>query len=683
MLARILPACMFLCVHFAQAGESSANSRLVSEDAYLGDVPKVLTVSRMSQSLSDAPSAVTIIDRDTIRASGIVDLPDIFRLVPGFYVATNAGFVQTVNPVVSYHGMTDAYSRSMQVLIDGRSVYEPLYGGVQWSDLPLALEDIERIEVTRGPNAASYGANSFLGVINIITQHPSEVRGSSVSLTYGNGRKEAFYRYGGKIGDLDYRITTGYREDDGLQDRNDFKRTNILSARADYQASNNDELEFQFGYNGGDREEGNLDQDAVVFLPRTKDVYSHFELVRWHHDLSQDSDFSVQAYHSFDQSDDQVTSIDLTSFAKPIPLLYPRLHIDNEVDNERYDLEAQHNFSPLQSLRMVWGGSLRLDRTTAPFYLGTDRTEDFHLQRVFGQAEWHPLNRLVLNTGAMVEHNDFTGTDFSPRASANFKLAEGHTLRIGASTATRTPTYLEEKFHTSLILQTKIPGLTFIQERFRDDGGLLPERILSREIGYLGTFGALSLDLRLFNDSEDDLIRGSKVRRPYLAPPGFTKIPGAPRPVTFINAGGATVGGFEAQVQWHITPVTRLIANYAHVRISGNGGDQNQDIQDSISEFEKSAPSNTISALLSHRFNVNWNGSLAYYQTSKVTALADGDPVGLSRHVDARLARNFESGRWRGEVSATIQNLFDSQYHEFADYNTIRRRSYANLRLDF
>ena len=173
----------------------------ISEDDYIGDVPKVLTVSRLSQSLADAPSAVTVIDRETIRAAGIVDLPEIFRLVPGFYVATNPGFVYNTNHVVSYHGISSAYAGSMQVMINNRSVYSPLFGGVNWSELPIAIADIERIEITRGPNAASYGANSFFGVINIITQNPSEQSGSSLMATHGDGRNEAFYRYAGKFND--------------------------------------------------------------------------------------------------------------------------------------------------------------------------------------------------------------------------------------------------------------------------------------------------------------------------------------------------------------------------------------------------------------------------------------------------------------------------------------------------
>ena len=281
----------------------------VSEDDYLGDVPKVLTVSRLSQSLADAPSAVTVIDRGTIRASGIVDLPEIFRLVPGFYVGVNAGYVQSTNHAVSYHAMTSAYSGSMQVLINGRSVYSPLYGGVQWSELPIVIADIERIEITRGPNAASYGANSFFVVINIITQHPNEVATNSIIATHGNGRNEAFYRHADKIGDVNYRITTGYREDEGIDGRPDFKRTRLLNAQADYRVNESNTLEFEFGIVDGARGEPNLDKDDILFLPRTKQIDNHYELVRWRHNISDESDFSLQAYHSYDRSDDDAQPV--------------------------------------------------------------------------------------------------------------------------------------------------------------------------------------------------------------------------------------------------------------------------------------------------------------------------------------------------------------------------------------
>ena len=302
---------LFLSAFLQLANAEEESPQVVSEEDYIGDVPKVLTVSRLSQPLSDVPSAVTVIDRETIRASGIVDLPEIFRLVPGMYVGTNAGYVHNTNHVVSYHGMTTAYAGAMQVLINGRSVYSPLYGGVQWSELSLAIADIERIEVTRGPNAASYGANSYFGVINIITQQPSEVAGNSIIATHGDGRNEAFYRHAGNTGDLSYRVTAGYRQDDGLEKRNDFKRTRMLNAQADYRMNNSNSLEFELGLADGARGEGDIKEDPTIFIPRTKQIDNNYQLIRWRHNMGDESDFSLQAYHAFDRSDDETTSVNL------------------------------------------------------------------------------------------------------------------------------------------------------------------------------------------------------------------------------------------------------------------------------------------------------------------------------------------------------------------------------------
>ena len=470
---------LFLTTFMQFASAENESKKDVSEEDYIGDVPKVLTVSRLAQPISDVPSAVTIIDRATIRASGVVDLPEIFRLVPGMYVGANAGFIQSTNHAVSYHGMTSAYSGAMQVLINGRSVYNPLYGGVQWSELPLAIADIDRIEVTRGPNAASYGANSFFGVINIITQSPQEAESNRIIATHGNGRNEAFYRHAGKLNDLNYRATVGYREDDGLDNRNDFKRTQFLNAQGDYRIDDKNSLELEFGLANGDREEGEITKDNAIFLPREKDINNHYELIRWRHNLSDESDFSLQAYHSFDRSGDQTTSVNLRpnvaalvaqrrltdpTFLAPLTpaqvagfLVNDTVTIQNPVETERYDIEAQHNFSIGNTLRMVWGGSLRRDSMYAPHYLGTGETDYFNLQRIFGHVEWQTDELLVVNAGAMVEHNDFTGTDISPRASLNFKPYPNHTIRVGISSALRTPNYLEEKFNRSFVIPVRAP----------------------------------------------------------------------------------------------------------------------------------------------------------------------------------------------------------------------------------
>ena len=133
-------------------------------------VPEVLTPVRLKQPHTEVPASVTVIDPDMIAASGVRELPEVLRLIPGMVVSARSGW----DYVVSYHGTNRRNSHRMQVLIDGRSIYQAGLATIDWSDIPLAMEDIERIEVTRGPNTAAYGANAFLGIINIITKHPDD-----------------------------------------------------------------------------------------------------------------------------------------------------------------------------------------------------------------------------------------------------------------------------------------------------------------------------------------------------------------------------------------------------------------------------------------------------------------------------------------------------------------------------
>lgn len=671
--------------------------REITEEDYFADIPRVLTVSRLSQPLSDAPSAVTVIDRETIRASGIVDLPEIFRLVPGMYVGTNAGFIFNTNHVVSYHGLTTAYAGNMQVMINGRSVYTPVFGGVNWSELPLAIADIERIEVTRGPNAASYGANSYFGVINIITQNPSDALNNTIIATHGNGRNEAFYRHAGKANDLSYRITTGYRQDDGLENRNDFKRTRFFNTQADYRLNDKNTLEFEFGIANGERGEGNINEDPVLFVPRQRKLLNHYELIRWQHNISADSDFKLQAYHSFDSSKDKFTTTNLRANAararvadlvnRGVPLaaaqlqaalevtafLNDELSINNDIDTERFDIEMQHNFSPHKDLRVVWGASTRADSVYAPNWLGTKDQQYFHLQRLFGHVEWDAHEKLLMNLGAMVEHNSFTDTDISPRVSVNFRLTPKQTIRLGVSSALRTPNFVEEKFNSRIFVPTVSPLPTGVVYRFSNLGNLNPEKIVSREIAYLGDFGKISIDAKIFNDEISDYI-GTEKLEGFVYPPGTTRIGGLP--TTAVNGGDVLVNGFETQAKWKLFNHTNLLLNYAYVDIKANPEDTERNINEA-------SPRHTISALLSHRFNTLWDASLAYYQTSQTAQLGDGNPVDSIKRCDLRVARRFSTGHWNGEVYGVVENLFDSNYQEFADYNTLRRRARINLSLEF
>ncbi len=674
---------LLMCSPLAYAENTVAE--WMSEDDYIGEVPKVLTVSRLSQAAADVPSAVTVIDRETIRASGIVDLPDIFRLVPGMYVGANAGYVYNTNHAVSYHGITSAYAGSMQVMINGRSVYSPLFGGVNWSELPLAIIDIERIEVTRGPNAASYGANSYFGVINIITQTPDQTPANSVLATHGDGRNEVFYRHAGRQDALSYRLTAGYRQDDGLDDRNDFKRTRFISTQADYRLTHQDSIEFELGIADGARGEGNIENDPIIFLPRTKQINNHFGLVRWRHNISDTSDFTLQAYHSYDKSDDQTTSVNLRPIIAALPspfapiiaaaLVNDSVYINNNVVQQRTDIEAQQTFALGKQIRAVWGGSLRQDSVYAPHFLDSRKTDYFNLKRLFGHVEWRAHEKLTVNAGAMLENNDFTGTDISPRISVNFKPHPNHTFRIGTSSALRTPNYVEEKFKDRLVIPTTLPNPNALIFQYRaNKGGLAPEQIISRELGYLGKIGRMQLDVRLFSDQIDEVIRDAD-REDFTIPANTFLL--NPNDVRHnINQGSAKVEGLEFQANWQLSRHTRLLLNHAYVHI--------RETQNGLkNDFDRAAPRNTFSALLTHRFNPQWDASFAYYQTSEAILLGDGNKVDLIRKSDVRLARKFMSGQQSGEVSMVVENLFNNHYQEFADYNTFERRGRVNVKLDF
>ena len=680
-------SCIFLMLSLSLAHADDSHSEnlqvdevktvaMQSEADFLDEIPNAVSISRLDQAPKDAPSASTIIDREMIRAAGIIDLAEVFRLVPGFYVGTNAGFSFSTNHAVSYHGLSDAYARRMQVLIDGRTVYEPLFGGVLWSELPIVLDDILRIEITRGPNAASFGANAFLGTINIITLNAAETQGNRVTLKHGNGRNEAFYRYGGKTEDSHYRINAGYKQDDGLSNRSDGKRTNLLNFQSDYQINPQQNLEFQFGYVQGKRQEGEISLDPSLFVPRTKDIYNHFELIKWTNKLSADSEFYVQGYHSFGQSDDDFLSGVLANPAAPLPpLINNVINIKSKVDSRRYDLEAQHSLKISRDFRLAWGGSIRLDQLKAPFYLSHSETKEFHLQRLFAQAEFTPHEKLVVNLGTMLEHNDFTGTDGSPRVSINFSPSPQHTFRFGVSTATRTPTYFEEKFNSGIKFPSTNPAVTYLRQFFADTGGLKPERILSKELGYMGQFSQASIDLKIFSDEIKDNIYSIRNRAFTFVRP-IVRV--GSRPISFVNSGEIQINGFETQIKWQPFTQTQLLANYARVRIGTSNGADND-----FGDIEESTPRDTVSLLWNQQLNGSWNASIAGYYTTPVTALGDGNPVNSNQRWDARVARSFSLGKTKGEVSLNIQNMFDKHDIEFARYNELRRRAFLNLQLDF
>ena len=234
-------------LRLAGAGELQA---VGDEEAFFTDIPIVMSATRLPQPLLTSPVSTTVITREMIEASGFNEIADVFRLVPGFQVAHATGG----HFVVAYHGQEFTLASRLEVLVDGRSVYGNILSSVQWNTLGVELEDIERIEIVRGPNAPVFGANAMVATINIITRQPYAEHGTWLDATAGSLQtRELLFRHAGAIGEMDYRFGIGWERDEGFEmdpdhgaDFDDSRLTN-LSWRAVWSPTARDDLDIQLG----------------------------------------------------------------------------------------------------------------------------------------------------------------------------------------------------------------------------------------------------------------------------------------------------------------------------------------------------------------------------------------------------------------------------------------------------
>lgn len=663
------------------------------EAAFLAELPVVLSATRLKQSRHETPAAVTVIDRHMIEASGARTLVDVLRLVPGMVT----GYATGNHQVVSYHGMADEFSRRMQVLVDGRSVYQPDFGGVSWSSLPLALEDIDRIEVIRGPNSVTYGSNSFLGVISILTRHAAEEQGTYTKLTRGSDDVgDVLLRHGGHQGALDYRLSFQYQQDGGFDgitryknrswDNHDWSRVRRLTGRADYQASATDRWEFQAGIAESPQGKGALYSD-LSDPPRTQQKENNFVQLRWQRSTANGHELHVQFHRDEHRTRDQVllgpvtetldadTINALTGLGLPGGMtgtLTASALLDGYLRTQRHDLEFQHSYSPDQGARFVWGGSLRMDRVRSEGWFGRDDWFYHHLYRVFGNAEVPVTERLELNLGTMLEHNDIIGHDLSPRLAANYRLHARHTLRAAWSRASRTPAMIEEigNLVGTIDANLSIPGegsqdFAVAEPLILATGGLPRERIESTELGYFGEFldRRLQLDVKVFYDELDKLITLTTTQN---------------KPITLLSnnlidfepTDQARLQGIETQLDWRPSTHTMVRLGHAYIDI---------DSDDAQEEYSQSAPRNSYLLFASHRFPRQLDASLAWHYTKRMQWL-EWESINAISRLDLRIAKGFRLGKQRAQLALVGQNIL-GDHLEFRRGNRFDPRVFIQVSL--
>jgi len=670
-----------------------SSADLVSEEELFGDIPVSHTATRLSQSVHDSPVSITIIDKEMIEAYDPQELVDVLRLVPGFQVVHPKGFRTST----SYLGLGDEYAARMQVQIDGRSVYSPILGHVEWTEIPVEVEDIDRIEVIRGPNAASYGANSFTAVINIITYHASDTPGTYIKATTGDrNTKRLLARHAGHSGKFDYRISASYRSDSGFDtiEFPDEKRYGSFNFRGDYQPNLNDSFEIQFGYRDSVHREGDLG-DVLVNPERDVDGRTHFQLLRWRHQVNDSESFSLQFYHNYQRIDDKfqtdlIDNILFPGFASLVGVENQPVLLDFSRLQHRYDIEFQHNKNINDELRLVWGASARYEESGAAGFFARPSSHDLvtnYTYRLFAHGEWKPDPKWTINAGTMLENNDVTGTDISPRLAVNYHFTPNHTIRASVSRAYRTPSVFTLNADYAVGLIDPSGNQVKIDQIIIADRDLEPEKLTSFELAYIGHFPryGINLDAKLFYNELDNIIN-DVFDHAYTDP--VSTLLGLPQGQDTVfyysNEGSAILKGFEAQLQYQVSPDTRLHAGYTLLNVSGKS--LNEVNRDELGELiflplKDYAPKTITTLQLIHDLQPDIRASLAYHYYSEYEFEA-GDPTGDFNILNARIAKKFRFANSEGQVSASFQNL-RQDYFDFDKEQAYGKRIFLSFEFGF
>ena len=647
--ARISRKAAAICLCLSAIGASPAMAAEAppwpAEQEFLASLPIVLTPSRLPQPQDEVPAAVTVLDRELIRATGYRDIPRLLRLVPGMQIGQERGN----NHWVTYHGMGNDFPSWMQVLVDGRSVFSPgNFDGVDWTTLPVTIDEIERIEVVRGTNSAAFGSNAVLGVINIITRHSADRLGDLITVRAGSqGVRDLALELGAGSGPGTLRLSGATRRDNGFDGLHDGQRTRIGSLRADYRLGEHDELTLRLGASEGRRELGYPDST----FDNNDERLAHFENaalhVQWRHAATPDDEWMLHYYRNQDQVRENWTAS--TTFFGPL-FVVP---LDRNRTSSRDSIEAQHRKTWSDVLRTVWGAELRYDRVVSPFLYAGNSEQTSGLARLFGQAEWRLDARWSLHVSGLAEKYDSDPTHLSPRLFANWKASPQDTWRAGYARAWRPP-FLFERYGD---VQARFQGALLVHP-YAPNPELAASRMDSYEIGYFGRrrLWDTRFDVRLFEERVSDYIH--RVSHPEDTAP---LLAGTLPTARYENlASPVVLRGLEYQIDSRPWPGGRLLWSHALL-----------DLKSSEPRIQQLAAPYTISL----SWLQDWGGGWA----STLTALGIGPIAGGTGFVpssdyaapsyvayDLRIAKSFTLGPQALEVALVGTNL-GGRHQEIAD----------------
>lgn len=625
---------------------NAAENMNSGEDPFWQDVPTVLTPARLKQNIADVPASVTVITGEELKALGIRTVAEALRLVPGVVIGIAAGNDHRLE----YGGTNGQTPRRMLVMMDGMSVFGTNFSRVFWDRFEVSLDDIDRIEVTRSPNSASYGANAFFGVVNIITRHPADTAGITVSTYTGNlNTKDILLRYSNSFGATSYRITAEHQEDSGfdrnftgIEDRRDSTDINRLTFRSITELGKDSTLDIHAGMLEADLADEFEESRQITFPDDHWE--NHFIVTSWDKHLSEKHNIKLKAYMfdwdkkqewrscyptilltpelralqeaNFDYAntiiqggvpsggsaeDDALAAAvfsRIASLGGVAGALAPTCgDVDQNVTHNQYDLEFQDIYVFNDDLRIVSGLGARRDTTSSMTFFNGNRERIS--ARAFFNVEYSQNEHITWNVGGMAEQVEHVIEDpeFSPRIAFNYHINPQHTVKLIASKAIRTPDFLATARDWNYLFRNLDPQLDgqnqayfFLRQTAAEAGDdtLKPEKIESHEIVYFSNLPeyGLSFDLKLYESKLTDLISEDISF--------FT--------IDYTNDNKLRLTG--AEFQAHYSPTSNWWVNigYAH-----NNNDSDNRFETSI-YAEDSGSFRT-----SYAFNNNWSAALGYY----------------------------------------------------------------------
>jgi iron complex outermembrane receptor protein len=595
----------------AADGDAAAPDRSLADLSLeeLGDI-EVLSVSREPERLAEAPSSIYVITNEQIRRAGATNLGEALRIAPNLQVAR----LNSVGYAITARGFNNSLANKLLVLIDGRTVYTPLFSGVFWDQQDLVLADVDRIEVISGPGATLWGANAVNGVINVITRTAAETQGGYVSAGGGNFESQATVRYGGRLGESGH-----YR---AYAKAATFDATERSSGVSALDAWSRQQVGFRADWDLG-RDRVTLQADVADGRSQDRGTAAGFAFGRietsgsnvrgrWTRALGDGSSLSVQSYFDRAERDD---------------LLFFRPRRDT------FDIEAQHGFERGAN-DIVWGGGYRhMSDEIGTGFITTfiPGSRDLEWANVFVQDRIALRPKLETTVGLKLERNDYTGTESLPSARLAWQPSDRRLVWTAVSRAVRAPSRVDR----DVFFPGTPPFLVVGGPNFQSEVANVVE------LGYRAQpHAALSYSATLFRHDWDKVRSGTAI------------------PVQLENRIEGDVYGFEAWANWRVTERWEL------------SGGLNTLEKDLVLEPGSTDPAGVANPTLANDADFQWmlRSSLQLpldLQLDLGVRRVDSLPnprVPRYTAVDGRLA--WARGRDL-TLDLSVRNLFDAKHPEF------------------